>query len=263
MRRSVNTSFWSDPWVEELAPTHKLLFLYLLTNENTNMLGIYETSVKRISFDTGIDKETVRKALEGFESIGKVFFKMDRYIVLPNFLKHQNMNPNMQKSAVDVWNGLPKELKPSELIEPLPKDSKGFQRLSKGLGMLSKIEVEVEEEIEGEEETPPTPKGEIPTFDEFLEHAKQKAAIAEVELNESECRLKYESWKDAGWKTGGKNSRKIKNWKNTLTNSIKYMSKPKTTKSGIYAGMSTDDFIKREWSEVMADAKSIGDDIHE
>lgn len=106
-------------------------------------------------------------------------------------------------------------------------------------------------------------KEDIPTFEEFLEHAKQKAEIAEVELNESDVRLKYESWKDAGWKTGGKNSRKIKNWKNTLTNSIKYMSKPKTTKSGIYAGMSTEDFIKQQWSEVMADAKSIGDDIHE
>ena len=70
--RSINTAIWSDTWFEDLTPNEKLLFIYLITNEKTNMLGVYEASVKKISFETGINKETVSKALKGFETIGKV-----------------------------------------------------------------------------------------------------------------------------------------------------------------------------------------------
>ena len=49
--RSLNTAFWSDTWVEDLEPLKKLLFIYLVTNDKTNMLGIYEASIKKISFD--------------------------------------------------------------------------------------------------------------------------------------------------------------------------------------------------------------------
>ena len=31
--RSVSTAFWSDPFIEDLNPAQKLLFLYLITNE--------------------------------------------------------------------------------------------------------------------------------------------------------------------------------------------------------------------------------------
>lgn len=68
----------------------------------------------------------------------------------------------------------------------------------------------------------------IPTWDEFLEHALNKCEESNLELNESDCRLKYEAWKDAGWcKSVKGNPVKIKEWKSTLTHSIKYMSKPK------------------------------------
>ena len=83
--RSINTSIWSDPWIEELTPTEKLLFIYLITNERTNMLGIYESSIKKISFETGINKETVDKALKGFERVGKVKYNNNYQI---RFLKY-------------------------------------------------------------------------------------------------------------------------------------------------------------------------------
>jgi hypothetical protein len=65
--RSVNTRFWEDPFVEELTPSEKLLFLYLLTNPLANLLGIYEITIKRISYDTGYEWfGTVRKGSKGF-----------------------------------------------------------------------------------------------------------------------------------------------------------------------------------------------------
>ena len=72
--RSVNTKFWEDPFIEDLTPSEKLLFLYLLTNPKANLLGVYEISLKKISYDTGLNNETIRKAFERFAKVQKAFF---------------------------------------------------------------------------------------------------------------------------------------------------------------------------------------------
>ena len=143
--RSINTKFWEDPWIEELNPKDKLLFLYLLSNSKTNMLGIYEVSLSKISFETGLTKQEIGKAFEGFERVNKAFY-IDNYVVLANFLKNQKYNTNMKKSATKEFSNLPKLLKDKLSCN----DSEGFERLIKGFEMLSKIEVEVEDEIEEE-----------------------------------------------------------------------------------------------------------------
>ncbi len=152
--RSVNTKFWVDSYIEDLNPSEKLLFLYFLTNPQTNMLGVYEISLKRISYDTGINKETILKALKGFERVKKVYF-IENYVILPNFLKNQNLNLNMQKSCVDIYNNLPNTIKIKligEDIRSLSKDSKGFERLRNPLVNIE-VEREVEKEIEIEIES--------------------------------------------------------------------------------------------------------------
>ena len=105
-KRSVNTAFWSDPFIEDIAPEYKLLFLYLITNEKTNMLGIYEASKRKMSFETGLSLETIKDALEVFERLGKVKY-VDNYIILVNYMKHQKYNTNMKKSAIETFNELP------------------------------------------------------------------------------------------------------------------------------------------------------------
>lgn len=100
--RMVNTKFWSDPWVmTKLNPLDRLLFLYLITNEHTNISGIYEISEHKIAFDTGIERDTLTKSmLPRLEP--KVLFR-DNWIILVNFPKHQNL-----KSA-DVVKGIQRE----------------------------------------------------------------------------------------------------------------------------------------------------------
>ena len=154
--RSVSTAFWSDTFIEELSPNEKLLFLYLITNDKTNMLGIYELSIKKMSFDTGIDKDIILKALKKFESLSKVKY-VKNHIVLVNFMKHQNYNTNMKKSAIDIYNELPNELKNSELSISKDNPLEGFERLSNHYGMVSKEEAELEYEIEEEKEIKDTP----------------------------------------------------------------------------------------------------------
>jgi len=95
-QRYVDTKFWDDNYIVERDPIEKLLYLYLLTNTLTNILGIYEISIRRIAFDTGIDKDMVIKILERFEADNKIKY-FDGYIVIKNFVKHQADNPKINK----------------------------------------------------------------------------------------------------------------------------------------------------------------------
>ena len=137
--RSVSTGTWSDPWYEELEPHQKLIFLYLITNEKTNMLGIYEASVKKISFETGVKKDDITKCLDQFEIDGKIKYQ-NNFIILVNFLKHQNFNTNMKKGAIKVYDSLPKDLKVSGLILDDSNPIESFESLSNHYGTVSKRE---------------------------------------------------------------------------------------------------------------------------
>jgi hypothetical protein len=119
--RSINTIIWSDTWFETLSVGQKLLFIYLITNEKTNMLGVYEVSTRKISFETGLKETEIEKYLLDFEKSNKIKYKEHRVIML-NFLKHQNYNFNMMKSAIDIYNDLPSSLK----IENINKIERGY-----------------------------------------------------------------------------------------------------------------------------------------
>ena len=123
--RSVNTHFWDDGYIVDRDPIEKLLFLYLLTNPLTSIAGVYELSVRKVAFDTGIDKEMVEKILGRFESDGKILYR-DGWVVLLNFFDNQKMNPNMVKGAVAFLNAAPEWV-----IEELLDRSEAFRRLSK------------------------------------------------------------------------------------------------------------------------------------
>ena len=176
--RSVSTAFWSDPFIEDLTPSEKLLFLYLITNDKTNMLGIYEVSIKKVSFDTGLNKDIIEKALKEFERLSKVKY-IKNHVVLVNFMKHQNYNTNMKKSAIDIYNALPKDLKDNDLDISKDNPLKGFESLLNHYGMVSKyeVEVEIEDEVEQEKEV-------VYSFEDFWNIYPNKVA-------KSKCKEKF------------------------------------------------------------------------
>ena len=220
--RSVNTRFWDDPFVEELSPSEKLLFLYLLTNPQTNLIGIYELTIKRITFDTGLTKETVSNGLERFAKASKAFYR-GNYIILPNWLKNQRLNSNMKIAVMREFDVLPKDLKDSILgngSEGLPNDSKGFERVRECLG---KYEIEVESESENEDEV--EDKKDIPTFEDFKKYAIDNKPNIDI----NDLKLKYLSWTENNWKDG--NNKVIKNWKTKLLNTIPFIAVSSSTPS--------------------------------
>lgn len=86
--RTVRMNFWNDPYVESLAVSQKLLYMYLFTCPHTNNLGLLEISERKISFESGVSLKDVGEALTRFEQ-DKKLIRDGLKIWLTNFIKHQ------------------------------------------------------------------------------------------------------------------------------------------------------------------------------
>jgi hypothetical protein len=211
--RSINTKFWNDPYVEELNPSEKLLFLYCLSSPHSNLLGIYEISLKKISFETGLNQETIRKAFERFGNDSKVFYK-GNYIIIPNFLNHQRLNANMKIGIVNIFHDLPEWLKTEVLgngSEGLGNDSKAFESIRNGL--LKKEEGKRKKERGKRKKEEGNMKGEKskftpPTLSEI------KKYFSENGYTEEAAEKAFNYYHTANWYDSRGN--KIKNWKQKM-----------------------------------------------
>jgi len=141
--RYINTFFWNDPYIaDKLDPIEKLLYMYFLTNELTNLAGVYEIAIRKVSFDTGIDKEMVLRILERFQRDKKMYY-FEKHIIISNFIKNQNLNGNMIKGALSILENLPESVKyfifdklnlqTANRYETIRKALKGFGNDLKGL----------------------------------------------------------------------------------------------------------------------------------
>lgn len=71
--RNISLSFWTDQKVEDdFTPEDKYMYLYLLTNPHTNIIGCYEISVKQISRQTGYNEEAVSRILHRLQNMHDV-----------------------------------------------------------------------------------------------------------------------------------------------------------------------------------------------
>lgn len=114
-QRYLDTKFWDDSYIVSLDPVEKLLFIYFLTNPLTNIIGIYEITIRRIAFDTGIDKDMVLKILDRFELDKKIRYK-NGWIVVKNFIKHQKDSPSINKGIELLLKQIPPNLQWSDTL---------------------------------------------------------------------------------------------------------------------------------------------------
>lgn len=105
-KRYISDYFWEDPFIEDLDPTEKLLFLFVLTNSKVKTCWIYEISLRHISFYTWIDKDMVLKILWRFEQENKIFYS-DWMICIVNFVK----NLWISKEEDNLWKAVTREVK--------------------------------------------------------------------------------------------------------------------------------------------------------
>lgn len=111
-QRYISTSFWTDKWIRSLDPSERYLYMYLLTNPQTNIAGIYQITLDRIAFDTGYDERTLVPMFEIFRKAGKAAFIDDEWIILPSWPKHQRweIKATIKKGIESVLNSIPKNV---------------------------------------------------------------------------------------------------------------------------------------------------------
>lgn len=122
-KRYINTKFWNDTYVSELGPLERYVFLYFLTNEHTDICGIYEVPMRTILFEIGLKKESLEKILSKLTRDQKVFY-INGWVYIKNFSKHQAVNDNMKKGIDRSIAEIPSEIMDIiKGIESLPKTS--------------------------------------------------------------------------------------------------------------------------------------------
>src|SRR3990167_7214431 len=95
--RIIYTRFWSDGFIVNLDPLDRYVFLYFLTNEHTNIAGIYELPTRIMTFETGLEKQVLETILTRLK--GRVAYFED-WIAITNFPKYQNVNSPTIKIAI-------------------------------------------------------------------------------------------------------------------------------------------------------------------
>lgn len=116
--RLINTRFWNDGWVRKINPLDRYLFIYLLTNEYTNISGIYELPISTMAFGCGLDERDLQKTMiPRLEP--KVFYK-NGWVILINFLKYQ------RTKSIKIQKGIAIALKNAPLSIIKFAKSKGY-----------------------------------------------------------------------------------------------------------------------------------------
>lgn len=115
--RTIQTTLWSDTKVEdEFTPEDKLFFVYLLTNNRTSLCGCYEISVRQMSRELGLSKESVYNLIERFSKFHNVirYSEENKEVLVLNWYKyHWSKSPKTQEA---VFKGI-KEIKTPEFSE--------------------------------------------------------------------------------------------------------------------------------------------------
>jgi hypothetical protein len=194
--RKIHTSFWSDPFIQDLDNEQRLFYLYLLTNEKTKQCGIYEISKRQISFNLGIDSEKVTELIGYFVIAGKIRYSLEtNEIAIKNWMKY---NGSTSPKVVSCIKSELCSIKDRELIEYV-----------NSIYTASQEEQEQDEEQDEEQKKEKEQYGVgKPTLDQLKQYMSEQGMndFAEQWLNH------YES---NGWMVG---KVKMDNWKASVRN---------------------------------------------
>lgn len=105
--RQIHTCIWKDAWFFELQPEHKLLWVYLFSNERANLTGLYDIHRRIIAFETGLAQKDVDEGLVAFERAGKAFYE-DGWVWVPNLIKYNAGSLNSSKIRTHIVGALEK-----------------------------------------------------------------------------------------------------------------------------------------------------------
>jgi hypothetical protein len=107
--RQIHTKIWTDAWFQELSFHHKLLYVYLFSNEKASVCGLYELTLKVISFETGFDPSVIRQMLADFQTADKVEYDYEHSVIwVKNMAKYQSStSPKLQTRILSDIRSVP------------------------------------------------------------------------------------------------------------------------------------------------------------
>jgi len=184
--RKIHTSFWSDPFIQDLDNDHRLFYLYLLTNERTKQCGIYEISKKQMAYELGYSIDKVSKLLAYFIKVGKILYsETTKEVALKNWMKY---NGSTSPKVVSCIKSELCSVKDRVLIEYVN-------------GMYTASQEEQEEEEEKEEEKQKR----------FVKPNRDDVRAYMIELNMADLSQRFVDYYESnGWRVG-RNA--MKDWK--------------------------------------------------
>ncbi|MGG1326877.1 DnaD domain protein [Bacillus tropicus] len=118
--RQIHTTFWNDVKVQEdFTPEDRYFFLYLLTNQQTKQIGVYQITKKQMAFELGYTSESINALIQRFENHHKLiqYDEQTREIVIFNWGKY-----NLKKAGKPIEDLIRKELqtvKNKALLRPI------------------------------------------------------------------------------------------------------------------------------------------------
>ena len=140
-KRYIQDHIRSDSWYSELDPSEKLLWLHLLTNEKVWICGIYEIPLKKMAYETGLDKDMVIILLDRFEKDRKCFYRK-WFILVCNFFKNlkvsskeDNVRKWVERELKELWNHL-EHFNEAIIVDTLKTLTRPLQVPYKELGIL-------------------------------------------------------------------------------------------------------------------------------
>ncbi len=127
-RRSLNTSYYNDPYIEDLGRNEHEVFLTLLLNPLNNLAGVYEISVKKLASFAKMEPDEVRIAINNLMDDGKILY-INSWVAIKNHIKNQSINPKMSKNILEILKQVPMQMKVFVLLDNQGELEKWSQQL--------------------------------------------------------------------------------------------------------------------------------------
>ena len=119
--RSVQTTIWTkSERFRQCDAIEKLLFLFLITNPETNLCGAFEMMLDDVAHYTGIDVRNLPHVFEGLERKELATYE-DGWIIIPNY-KAVYDNPKVQRGIERELDALPTHIK-DRLSKTIPNSN--------------------------------------------------------------------------------------------------------------------------------------------
>ena len=88
--RSIPPDFWTDELIDGLPCETRYVLLYLLTNSDTHLLGIYKLNVKKAAYEAAMPMDIFKEQMKALEESGLIMYSERTHeIALRSWLRYQ------------------------------------------------------------------------------------------------------------------------------------------------------------------------------